>query len=209
MTKDEIIKNYVLEIINAPFNLTAFKDFELAYNFLAIDSLKPLKKEEIGENFLDVGTGGGVPGVFINIFYDVEGTLIDSSLKKINYVKTICEKLGLNKLKFVHGRIEEQSTFKEKFDSVFSRAVAELRVVLELTVPFAKKHGKIFLYKGINYKQELENAKKAIEILKLKLIDIREYNILEKKRYLLVFEKQDITPPKYPRRYSKISKFPL
>jgi 16S rRNA (guanine527-N7)-methyltransferase len=209
MNKDEVLKQYVFEIVNAPLNLTAFKDINLAYNYLAIDSLKPLKKEEIGDNFLDVGTGGGVPGVFISVYFDIKGTLIDSSYKKIAYVEKICKKLGIKNINFVYGRIEEKKDFKEKFDSVFAKAVAELRIILELTVPFAKKSGKIFLYKGVNYNEELKNAQNAIQKLNVKLLDVREYEILDKKRVLLVFEKYEYTEDIYPRKFSKIIKNPL
>jgi len=209
MNKVEILKKYIFEIVNAPLNLTAFKDLDLAYNFLVVDSLKPLREEEIGNNFLDVGTGGGVPGVFISVYYDLKGTLIDSSLKKIVYVEKICKKLGIKKLNFIHGRVEEKKDLKEKFDSVFAKAVAELRILLELTVPFAKKNGKIFLYKGINYMKELKNAQNAIQRLNVKLLDVREYEILDRKRFLLVFEKYDYTEKIYPRKFSKIIKNPL
>ncbi|MBO8160317.1 MAG: 16S rRNA (guanine(527)-N(7))-methyltransferase RsmG [Thermosipho sp. (in: Bacteria)] len=209
MNKEEIIKQYISEIVNAPFNLTAYKDFHLAYHFLALDSIVPLKKDELGNNFLDVGTGGGVPGVFIRIYFDICGTLIDATKKKIVYVKNVCNKLGIDNLNFIHGRIEEQSSLKGLFDSVFAKAVAELRIVLELTAPFAKKGGKIFLYKGINYKEELTLAENAINFLGVKLVDVREYAILDKKRYLLIFEKIEETPEKYPRKYSRILKNPL
>ncbi|MDK2885675.1 MAG: rRNA (guanine527-N7)-methyltransferase [Thermosipho sp. (in: thermotogales)] len=209
MNKEEILKKYVFELVNAPLNLTAFKDLNLAYEFLVNDSIKPLKKNEIGDNFLDVGTGGGVPGVFISVYFDKNGTLIDSSLKKISYVEKLCVKLGIKNLKFVHGRIEEKKELIEQFDSVFAKAVAELRILLELTVPFSKKGGKIFLYKGINYKEELESAQNAIKELKIKLLDVRNYKILDRERFLLIFEKLEHTDSKYPRKFSKIIKNPL
>lgn len=115
----------------------------------------------------------------------------------------------MNNLEFLNARIEEKKDLIEKFDSVFSRAVAELRVILELTVPFSKVGGKIFLYKGKNYKEELDNAQNAIKELNVKLREIREYNILEKERVLLVFEKAKENDPKYPRRFNKILKQPL
>lgn len=208
--KKQVILKYLKEIINAPLNLTAIKELELAYQLLAMDSLIPLRENDVGNNFLDVGTGGGVPGVFIGIMFEnSRGLLVDSSRKKIDFVREVCNKLNLSNLEFLNARIEEKKDLIEKFDSVFSRAVAELRVILELTVPFSKVGGKIFLYKGKNYKEELDNAQNAIKKLNVKLKEIREYNILDKERVLLVFEKVKATDPKFPRRFNKILKQPL
>lgn len=68
--KKQVILKYLKEIINAPLNLTAIKELELAYQLLAMDSLIPLRENDVGNNFLDVGTGGGVPGVFIGIMFE-------------------------------------------------------------------------------------------------------------------------------------------
>ncbi|ABR31184.1 16S rRNA methyltransferase [Thermosipho melanesiensis] len=209
MKKESLIKNYIKEIVNAPFNLTAIKNEEEAFHLLALDSLLPLEKMNLIGNFLDVGTGGGVPGVFIGImFKKLKGTLIDASRKKINYVKNVCIKLGIDNLEFVHGRIEEQIDFIEKFDNVFSKAVAELRIILELTVPYAKVGGRILLYKGKEYLKELNDAKNAIDVLNVDLEDVVEYEILDRKRVLLIFEKKDKVNG-FPRRYNRILKNPL
>ncbi|ONN26689.1 16S rRNA methyltransferase [Thermosipho affectus] len=207
--KENVIREYIKRIVNAPFNLTAIKDENLAYYLLALDSLIPLEKIKLEGNFLDVGTGGGVPGVFIGIaFKHMKGLLVDASRKKVDYIRNTCRMLGINNLEFLHGRIEEQKNLKGTFDNVFSRAVAELRVILELTVPFAKVGGRVFLYKGREYLKELENAKNAIEVLKVELTEIVEYNILNKNRVLLIFEKKE-SVDKFPRRYNKILKSPL
>ena len=177
---------------------------------MALDSLKPLKIDDLGNKFLDVGTGGGVPGVFIAISFDnINGLLVDSSRKKIEFVKSTCKKLNINNVDFLNRRIEEQKQLIEEFDSVLSRAVAELRIILELTVPFAKVGGKILLYKGKEYKKELEQAKNAINVLNIELSEIREYKILDKERVLLVFKKVSSTNPKFPRKYNQIIKKPL
>ena len=127
--KELLIKNYVNKIVSSPLNLTAYKDFELAYQLLAVDSIKPIKPEDIKELFLDVGTGGGVPGVFLRLFFDVPGVLVDSSKKKINYVKKLCRELGIDKLEFINERIEKLKAYRGKFEVVTAKAVAELRIL--------------------------------------------------------------------------------
>ncbi|QTA37214.1 16S rRNA (guanine(527)-N(7))-methyltransferase RsmG [Thermosipho ferrireducens] len=204
-----LMKEYVSKIINAPLNLTSHKDLEIAYQLLAVDSIKPIKASDIGEVFLDVGTGGGVPGVFLRMIFDVQGVLVDSSKKKISYVERICRELKIDRLEFIGERVENLRSYREKFDAVTAKAVAELRILLELTAPFAKVGGKLLLYKGPRWKEEYKVSENAMIQLGISLDEVREYEILNKKRFLLVFGKKFPAPEKYPRKYSQIIKKPL
>ncbi|MFN3692230.1 MAG: RsmG family class I SAM-dependent methyltransferase, partial [Fervidobacterium sp.] len=91
--KKNLVERYIKELISSPLNLTGYKDFNEAYHYLYLDSILGVKAEDLGKVFLDVGTGGGVPGAFLSIEFGVNGFLIDSICKKVEYVKKIISEL--------------------------------------------------------------------------------------------------------------------
>lgn len=212
MEKMELVRNYIEKLISSPLNLVGYKDIDEAISYLYFDSVLPVKKEDLGDLFLDVGTGGGVPGVFLSIEFGVNGILIDSICKKIDYVSKVCENLGLKNVKFICTRAEELKDigeYREKFDCATSRAVSKIATVLELTAPYVKLGGKVLIYKGPGYNEELGQSVNAMKELGVKLKEVRNYTIKGKDRYLLVFEKIAPTPEKYPRRTGIPEKRPL
>ncbi|WP_448375257.1 16S rRNA (guanine(527)-N(7))-methyltransferase RsmG [Fervidobacterium sp.] len=212
MEKIEIVRKYIEELISAPINLVGYKDFEEAYYYLYKDSIFAVKREDLGEKFLDVGTGGGIPGVFLAVEYDISGLLIDSICKKIEYAKDLCGKLGIKNVDLLCIRAEElknKGDYREYFDSAVSRAVSKIATVLELTAPYVKVGGKILLYKGPGYNEELSQSIVAMKELGVKLLELREYSVRGKDRFLLVFEKFAPTPEKYPRKVGVPEKRPI
>ncbi|MGB9614729.1 MAG: 16S rRNA (guanine(527)-N(7))-methyltransferase RsmG, partial [Fervidobacterium sp.] len=128
------------------------------------------------------------------------------------YVDQVCRELGIENVKLICTRAEELKTkgdFFEKFDSATSRAVSKIATVLELTAPYVKIGGKILLYKGPGYAEELGQAVSAMKELGVKLSDVRKYSILGKDRFLLVFQKVSHTPEKYPRKVGIPEKRPI
>lgn len=212
MEKMELVRNYIEKLISSPLNLVGYRDIDEAISYLYFDSVLPVKKEDLGNLFLDVGTGGGVPGVFLSIEFGVNGILIDSICKKIDYISKVCENLGLENVKFICTRAEELKDigeYREKFDCATSRAVSKVATVLELTAPYVKLDGKILIYKGPGYNEELGQSVNAMKELGVKLKEVRNYTIKGKDRYLLVFEKIAPTPEKYPRRTGIPEKRPI
>ncbi len=212
MEKTEIVRKYVEKLINSPINLTAYKDFDEALAFLYIDSVLPVKSEDLGELFLDIGTGGGVPGVFLSVEFDKKCLLVDSICKKVHFIQQTCKELGIDKVEAMCSRAEElkeKGVFFEKFDSAVSRAVARIATVLELTTPYVKVGGKVLLYKGPGYSEELGQSVNAMKELGVKLCEVRKYSIRSKDRFLLVFEKISQTPDRYPRRVGIPEKRPI
>lgn len=166
----------------------------------------------MGSIFLDVGTGGGVPGVFLSIEFGVRGILIDSICKKIDYAKKISSEVLIPNIEFLCCRAEELKNlgnYRESFDAAVSRAVSNIATVLELTAPYVRIGGRILLYKGPGYNEEIGQAVNAMRELGVKLKDIRKYSILGKDRFLIVFEKILPTPEKYPRRIGIPEKRPI
>lgn len=183
------------------FDSLAFNLFYEKYN------LKSLK-------LMDLGTGGGFPALPIALLYsDIKVSAVDSINKKINFIKMAADELNLTNLYPFCSRIEDLPiNYKEKFDIVTSRAMAELREILEYALPYIKVGGYFIAYKSLKAEKELENAKNAMKILNVDLIDKIEYTLpieTENRRVLLVFKKTKPTSPVYPRKNGIIKKQPL
>ncbi len=212
MEKMELAKSYIEKLVTSPLNLVGYKDIDEAISYLYLDSILPVRKEDLGDLFLDVGTGGGVPGVFLAIEFNVNGVLIDSICKKIDYISNLCRDLKIANVEFICTRAEELKgigEYREKFDCATSRAVSKIATVLELTAPYVKLGGKVLIYKGPGYNEELGQSVNAMKELGVKLKEVRNYTIKGKDRYLLVFEKIAPTPEKYPRRIGIPEKRPI
>lgn len=188
---------------NEKFNLTAVTEREQVDILHFKDSV--LCEDLIKENaeVLDVGSGAGFPGIPLKIIRnDIKVTLIDSVNKKVTFLNEVINKLGLSEIKAIHTRIEDLKG--KKFDVVTSRAVAPLNVLAEYCLPFVKKGGIMIAYKASEIEKELNEAKRAIEILggeEPKVIT-RKLNE-EINRKFVIIKKINETPNGYPRGGNK------
>ncbi len=205
----ETIDKYLQLLLNAPLNLTSINDYAEAVHKHVADVLVPI--DQINGSVLDVGTGAGIPGLIIAIVFPVTVTLLDSSEKKVAWLRKTIEKLGVLNVDTVVARAEDLArNLVEKFDFVTARAVAELRILLELCAPFCKIGGQLYFYKGPNWKTEYEVSKNAERILNVRLKDVVKYKLASgEQRALLIFEKIGSTDQKFPRKYNQILKKPL
>lgn len=200
---------------NKKMNLTAITDENDIILKHFIDSIIIQKYIEKTDNIIDVGTGAGFPGIPLKIInQENEMVLLDSLNKRIIFIEEIIEKLRLKKLKAVHIRAEEagkNAKYREKFDIATSRAVSKLNVLIEYLLPLVKLGGSCICLKGPNIKEELEEAKNAIEILGGEIEKIEEYNLPESDigRNIIVVRKIKNTPNKYPRKAGTPSVSPL
>ena len=203
---------------NEKINLTAITDDEEIIAKHIVDSLEIVKHIKQGQSIIDVGTGAGLPGVIIAIYFEgnVNITLFDALNKRILFLQQVIEKLELTNVQAVHGRAEETSKdikFRESYDVAVSRAVARLNILLELTVPFVKVGGNCIYMKADKTKEELDEAKRAIKELDLSLTSVKEYSIKmddqELKHTIITLSKLKETKDKYPRKFAKIKKSPL
>lgn len=203
---------------NEKINLTAITDDEEIIAKHIVDSLEIVKNIKQGQSIIDVGTGAGLPGIIIAIYFEgnVNITLFDALNKRILFLQQVIEKLQLTNVQAIHGRAEETSKdvyFREHYDIAVSRAVARLNILLELTVPFVKVGGNCIYMKADKTKEELEEAKRAIKELELSLTSINEYIIKmdeqELNHTIITLSKLKETKDKYPRQFSKIKKNPL
>lgn len=202
---------------NTKINITAITDDEEIDIKHFLDSLTPNMLNLISGNkkIIDVGTGGGFPGLPLKIIKeDLEVTLLDSLNKRIIFLNEVIEKLELKDIKAIHGRAEElgrTKEYREVYDICISRAVASLNTLCEYCMPFVKVGGYFISMKGPDIEEELEESKKAIQVLGGKLVDKKIITIPESDidHSLLIIEKIRQTPTKYPRGGGKPRKSPL
>ena len=166
-----------------------------------------------GKTVADVGTGAGFPGMPLRILEpSIRLTLLDSLNKRIDFLKEVCDDLGLRDVDCVHARAEEfAAQHREGFDIVTSRAVATLRMLSELCLPLVKVGGFFLSMKSVDSDAELEDAQQAIAILGGRVTDVKDYVIPGTKvtHRVIFVQKLKETPKKYPRAFAKIKKSPL
>ena len=212
----EIFYQYMNGILdwNEKINLTAIKDENEFIVKHFIDSLTVSKYIEEKIHVIDIGTGAGFPGIPLKIANPtINITLIDSINKKLNVIREINQTINLNNINIIHTRAEDlanKEEYREKFDIATTRAVSNLTTILEYMLPFVKIGGKAICMKGPGYKEELEQAKKAIEILGGRVKQVESLMVSgELERNIVIIEKIKNTPKKYPRGQGKPLKEPI
>ena len=200
---------------NKKMNLTAITEENVIVLKHFIDSLTALKYIDNNKKIIDVGTGAGFPGIPIAIMKeDVKLTLLDSLNKRLIFLNEVISKNNLCNVELVHGRAEDlgqNKEYREKYDISISRAVANLSTLSEYLLPFVKVGGKCICMKGPDSDKEIEDAKKAIDKLGGKIIEIEKFNLPDSDigRTIIVIEKIKNTPKEYPRKAGIPSKEPI
>ena len=218
ISNEEIEKLYIYmkEILewNEKVNVTAIKDEKEFIVKHFIDSLTIEKYIANGEKVLDIGTGAGFPGIPIKITKNKSHVdLVDSVNKKLNVIRDIIPKIKVEDIECIHIRAEDLAKnvkYRESYEVVTSRAVANLTTLVEYMLPFAKIGGKIICMKGPNVDEELTESKKAISILGGKIEQIENINIdSDYERNIIIIKKEKSTPKQYPRGQGKPLKEPI
>lgn len=200
---------------NENINLTAITEPKEVLQKHFIDSLTILQYIGEKDSVIDVGTGAGFPGIPVKISKErTKVTLLDALNKRLNFLNEVINNLRLSNIETIHSRAEESGrnkALREKFDIATSRAVAPLNVLVEYLLPLVKISGKCICMKGSNVEEEINNSKKAIEILGGKIEKVEEFNLPNSdiKRTIIVIEKVSETPVKYPRKPGTPSKEPI
>ena len=200
---------------NEKINLTAItneKDI-LVKHF--IDSLTIQRYLGNAVNIIDVGTGAGFPGIPIKIINpNLKVVLVDSLNKRINFLQDVIKKLNLDNIEVIHARAEDlgqNKKYREAFDIVTSRAVANMSVLSEYLLPLARVNGKCICMKGSDVEEELENSKYAINLLEGKIEKVDKFELSNERigRNIIIVKKLKNTPNSYPRKAGIPAKKPL
>lgn len=202
---------------NEKINLTAITEDEEIIKKHFIDSIKVFKFPYVKEakKIIDIGTGGGFPGIPMKIMKsDSSIVLLDSLNKRINFLNEVIDKLELEDIKTIHGRAEDfaqKAEYREGFDIAVSRAVANLTVLLEFCLPYVKVGGYFVALKGPSIEDEIRDAKVALRVLGGTIEEVIEVDIADSdlKHNLLVVKKVKETPKKYPRKAGTANKSPI
>lgn len=209
---------------NEQVNLTAITDPQQAWDRHILDSLTlmgVLADLPEGARLIDVGTGGGLPGIPLAICMPhLQFTLLEATGKKIEFLRAVVDSLALKNVHVVQGRAESiahdrgergpagaarSGGHREQYDAVLARAVGRTAMLAELTVPFAKVGGMVVLIKGAKAQEELEEAKESLHLLKA----VATQTIPTPTGTLVVLDKQSATPRTYPRADGEPARAPL
>lgn len=211
----EFIK--ILLTANKTTNLTAITDFNEAMVKHIYDSLLIMTIPEFGsaKNIIDVGSGGGIPSIPLAICNPTKKIVsLEATQKKLNFQIETSHQLKLENLSPIWGRAEEaarETIHREQYDLAIARAVAPLSILAELTIPFVKIQGRAIFYKGKEADNELSKGEHAVQTVGAKFYGTKSYTLPYNygSRVLIIFQKEHLTPPTYPRKPGVPQKKPL
>ena len=203
---------------NKSVNLTAVRNRDLAWRRLILDSLTmlaQLKDAHAGTKLIDVGSGGGIPGIPLALAMpNLHVTLLETTRKKAHFLNTCIPHLELSHTQVINERAEmigHDPIHRGKYDVAVSRAVGSIRCVLEYTLPLVPIGGQVLLIKGMDIQQELDDAANAMAILgggSLR-VDNAYPPSFECQTLIVSLTKQRSTPSTYPRRSGIPKQTPL
>ena len=200
---------------NEKMNLTALTEpHDVALKHFA-DSLMLFRYCDIenGASVIDVGTGAGFPGMVLKIARpDIRLTLLDSLNKRLIFLETVCNELGLDDVELIHSRAEDGSRteLRDRYDIAVSRAVASLNTLCEYDMPYVKVGGRFIAMKGKGSDEELQAAQNAITTLGGELLQKHDFVLGDAgERSIIEIKKITETPSQYPRKSKQIKNKPL
>jgi 16S rRNA (guanine527-N7)-methyltransferase len=209
-SKVDLLEAHMLETLkaNESFNLTAIKEAEKFRELMILDSAYAFKYFDFSDKkIIDIGTGAGYPGMVLATLSKGEFTLLDSTSKKVEFLRNFSSKNGYFNVNCVCDRAENfAKNHREEYDFAIARAVSELPILLELVLPHLKVGGYFIALKGSKGQIELEESKTALEKLGGEVYKIDEYELPEskEKRINIIIKKVKETNKKYPREYNQI-----
>lgn len=205
--KIKIYKEF-LQTENKKYNLTRLDQEDVVYESYFYESIINFKKTLFFENMnlLDIGSGSGIPGIVLKIIFpNINLYIVEANKKKCQFMEQLVAKLALKNVYIFNARCEDFiKQYKNFFDLITCRAVASLRIILELAYPGLKINGIGFFLKSQNYLQELNEAQNIILKLNASQPEIEVLKYLEKTFVSLKFVKTKKTDEIYPRTWKEI-----
>lgn len=195
---------------NSKFNLTRLNKEQIIYSDYFFESILPYQEIDFKKinTLLDIGSGSGIPGMLIKIIYPhIHLDIVEANGKKCHFLNILKDKLNLKNVNVYNKRCEEYAKDNiEKYDMVTCRAVAELKILIELGFPLTKINGLLVFPKSINYLEELNNAKWIIDQVNANQYEIKKDNFNNKEFNTFVFTKTNKTNSIFPRMWKDIIK---
>ena len=205
----------MIYLANQNFNLTGLKTIEDIEKVLIMESINalnfslPINSERWSSNVIDIGSGSGIPSIPLKILNDkINLTVIESSKKKSDFIKSTSSNLGFN-VNVINDRAEvvgRDAKLREFFDISVSRAIGSLSVLAELKLPLLKIGGISISIKGVNISQEIINSEEAV---KVNGGELNSYLRATQVSTVVVWKKVLQTPSKFPRKSGTPQKYPL
>ncbi|MEE2906524.1 MAG: 16S rRNA (guanine(527)-N(7))-methyltransferase RsmG [Planctomycetota bacterium] len=202
----------LLYAANEHMNLTAIRTPEEAWTRHILDSLSllPVLSSVTADRIIDIGSGGGLPGIPLAITTpESRFVLLEATGKKADFLRDVVQKLDLGNVRIAADRAETAAAHgnahRGAFDVVIARAVGPMPVLLELAIPFARVNGILVAIKGGQAAQEIEDAADALMILHSEVVEQRRTST----GTIVVVRKNKSTPRQYPRRPGEPKRRPL
>ena len=212
--KQALLQQYVDLLLEEGdrLGLTAFRTPEPIWSELITDSASAAEKLPQEGKIVDLGSGGGCPGIVLQVLRpDTKFYLLESNGRKAGFLRSVVEKLGLPSqvLQERSETVAHQPEFRAQFDMVVAKAVASLPVLIELALPLLKVRGRLLAYKGPQAQQEVDESAVALKSLHGRTLAIEPYHLGEKSYCHIIVEKTSGTSKDYPRRPGIPAKQPL
>lgn len=198
MNVEILLKRYIklIEMWNKKLNLISYKKKDELITNHILDSLSIIEilLLDDAKTILDLGTGCGLPGIPLSIFYPEKiFYLIEKKRKYIMFLKKVLRELKLTNIKLFYGDLRDLTGLKNRIDIIINRGVGDIAKVIDITNRFIKENGKIVFYKGKKIFYELIENREILKNSRFKIMQLKKSSLLEEygiNHYLLVLIKQ-------------------
>lgn len=198
-------------------NISKYRTPQEVLDFHLLDSLEPLQHGALegDERCIDIGTGGGCPGIPLKIAQPgLSMALLEARERRCDFLRRCVAELGLERTAVLRGRAEvlaHNPLYRASFDIALARSVASMRQLVEFSVPFLAPEGELWAFRGHNWQEELDNAQNALETLRAQTADCIEYQHPKRDtpHAFVVVTCAKPCPDQYPRSPNHVKKRPL